>query len=137
MKKLITAALSLAFAFALTTNAVAADEKKEKKKKGANAERTVRGELICAHCELGEGASCANAIRVTRKNKEGKEIQQIFQLKGDAANALGKGKGQKVLAKGTIKREGKGKEAKLFLTVASLAEDKGKAKKGKKKKSDS
>lgn len=142
MKKLITAALSLAFAFALTTNVVA-EEKKEKKSKKAKTEKSEKGEktakvmartgeLICAHCELGEGASCANALRITRKNKEGKEIQQIIQLKGEGASALGKGKGQKVLAKGTIKREGKGKDAKFIMTVASLTE--AKAKKSKKKK---
>lgn len=133
MKKLVTAALSLAFAFALTTSVVA-EEKKEKKKgdkkeqaakkgdkkKAANKERAVKGELICAHCELGEGASCANALRVTRKNKEGKETTRIFLLQGDAATALGKGKGQTVTAKGTIKREGKGKDAKMILVASSL-----------------
>jgi len=134
MKKLITAALSLAFAFALTTGAVAAEEKKAKKgdkakkeqaakkgdKKTAKKERSVKGELICAHCELGEGASCANALRVTRKGKDGKEQTRIFLLQGDAATALGKGKGQTVTAKGMIKREGKGKEAKMILVASSL-----------------
>jgi hypothetical protein len=129
MKKLITAALTLAFAFALTTGAVA--EEKKAKKKGAKTAKVMSrtGELICAHCELGEGASCANALRVTRKGKDGKEVQQIIQLSGDAADALGKGKGQKVLAKGTIKREGKGKDAKLIMTVASLTAAKAKKKK--------
>lgn len=122
MKKLITAALSLAFAFALTTGAVA-EEKKAKK--GAAKERTIKGELICAHCELGKGDSCNNAIRVVGKNKKtGKEITRIFFLDGDAASALGKGKGQKVVAKGTLKREGKGKDAKVTLVASSLAEDK-------------
>ncbi|MGB0582023.1 MAG: hypothetical protein ACPGVU_20195 [Limisphaerales bacterium] len=130
MKKLITAALSLAFAFALTTGAVA-EEKKEKKAKkgGANKERTVKGSLVCAHCELGKGDSCNNAIKVTRKNKKtGKESTVVYFLDGDAASALGKGKGQSVVAKGTIKREGKGKEAKLTLVASSLSADKKKKK---------
>lgn len=137
MKKLITAALSLAFAFALTTSVVAAEEKKEKKKgakkeqaekKGdkktanKNKERTVKGELICAHCELGKGDSCANALRVTRKGKDGKEQTRIFMLEGDAASACGKGKGQTVTAKGTIKREGKGKDAKMIFVASSVKE---------------
>ena len=122
MKKLLTAALSLAFAFALTTGAVA-EEKKAKK--GANKERTVKGSLICAHCELGKGDSCNNAIKVTRKNKKtGKESTVVYFLDGDAASALGKGKGQAVVAKGTIKREGKGKDAKITLVASSLAADK-------------
>lgn len=134
MKKLITAALSLAFAFALTTGAMA-EEKKEKKsakkeqsakkgdkKKNANKERTVKGELICAHCELGKGDGCANAIRVTRKNKEGKESTRIYFLEGDAASACGKGKGQAVVAKGKLKREGKGKDAKIILVASSVKE---------------
>jgi len=129
MKKLITAALTLAFTFALATGAVA-EEKKKKGKKDPNAERTIKGELICAHCELGKGDSCANAIRVTSKNKKsGKELTRIFFLDGDAASALGKGKGQAVVAKGKIKREGKGKDVKLTLVASSLSEDKKKKKK--------
>ncbi len=128
MKKLITAALTLACAFALTTGAVA-EEKKAKKQTDKTAKVMSRtGELICAHCELGEGASCANALRVTRKGKDGKEVQQIIQLSGAAADALGKGQGQKVIAKGTIKRQGKGKDAKLIMTVASLTAAKAKKK---------
>lgn len=112
MKKLITAALTLAFVFALTTSAVA-DEKKAKV-------RALKGELLCAHCDLSIGDSCSGALRVTAKGKEGKEIKRIFLLKGDAASSLGKGKGQMVIAKGTIKTEGKGKNIKRIMTVASL-----------------
>lgn len=140
MKQLIKIALTVACAVALGSSAVAADKKEEAKKpakgekakKGAKkpaAERTVRGELVCAHCALGIGDGCQNAIKVTRKSKDGKEIQQVFLLTGDAANALGKGDGQKVIAKGKVKREGKGKEAKLYLAASSLTADKGKKKK--------
>ncbi len=121
MKKLITAALSLAFAFALTTGAVA-EEKKGAKKKNADKERTIKGDLICAHCELGKGDGCANAIRQTKKNKDGKEITRIFFLEGDAASACGKGKGQAVIAKGKLKKEGKGKDAKVILVASSVKE---------------
>ncbi|MBG88963.1 MAG: hypothetical protein CMO80_18960 [Verrucomicrobiales bacterium] len=125
MKKLLTAALALTCAFALTTSAVAEEKKAKKaKKEGAakkNKERTVKGELICAHCALGKGDSCNNAIKVTNK-KSGKEM--IYFLSGDAASALGKGKGQKVIAKGKVERKGKGKEAKITLVASSLAVDK-------------
>jgi hypothetical protein len=132
MKKLITSALALACVFALSTGAVA-EEKKTKKSKKAKTEasakgdkaakkkteRTIKGELVCAHCALGKGESCANAIKVTNK-KTGKEM--VYFLGGDAANKLGKGKGQKVVAKGKIERKGKGKEATITLLASSLAE---------------
>lgn len=52
--------------------------------------------------------------------KSGKEM--VFFLAGDAANKLGKGSGQKVVAKGKIERKGKGKDAKLTLVASSLKE---------------
>jgi hypothetical protein len=133
MKKTLSIALAIACTLALGGNAMAADKKKDAKKpaksdkaKQPAGERTVRGELVCAHCALGIGEGCQNAIKVSRKGKDGKEIQQVFLLTGDAADALGKGDGQKVIAKGRVKREGKGKDAKLYLAASSLAADKGK-----------
>ena len=135
MKKLLTLALTLACTFALTGSATAAEKKTKKPAatessknaaKKPSAERTVKGELVCAHCSLGIGSSCQNAIKVTRKGKDGKEIQQVFLLTGDAADALGKGYGQTVIAKGMVKREGSGKEAKLYLAATSLTESKAK-----------
>lgn len=133
MKKLITSALALACVFALSTGAVAEEKKTKKSKKATTeasaktdkaakkkkAERTIKGELVCAHCALGKGDSCANAIKVTNK-KTGKEM--VFFLGGDAANKLGKGTGQKVVAKGKVERKGKGKETTLTLVASSLAE---------------
>lgn len=132
MKKLLTVAIALVCTVALSGNAFAAPKKDAKKPakadqaKKPNAERTIRGELVCAHCSLGIGEGCQNAIKVTRKNKDGKEIQQVFLLTGDAADALGKGDGQTVIAKGKVKREGKGKDAKLYLAATSLTAAKGK-----------
>ena len=129
MKKIITLALTLACTLALSGNALAADKKTKKPAQGEaaektakkpSAERTVKGELVCAHCALGIGESCQNALKVTRKGKDGKEIQQVFLLTGDAAGSLGKGDGQTVIAKGKVKREGSGKDARLYLATTSL-----------------
>lgn len=131
MKKLLTFAVVLACTVALSSNATAVEKKPAKKPaKSENAanpaakkpsdERTIRGELVCAHCSLGIGEGCQNAIKVTRKGKDGKEIQAVYLLTGDAADTLGKGDGQMVIAKGKVKREGKGKEAKLYLATSSL-----------------
>jgi hypothetical protein len=131
MKKLLALTLVLTCSLSMGTDAFAAPKKSTDKKpaqsdnakKKPSDERTVRGELVCAHCSLGIGDGCQNAIKVSRKGKDGKEIQQVFLLTGDAADALGKGDGQKVIAKGRVKREGKGKDAKLYLATTSLVAD--------------
>ncbi len=129
-----------AITMAAVSPAFADDEKKGKGKE--NAERTVRGNGVCAKCELGETDKCVNAIKVSRKNKIGKEINMTFYLAdNDVSKAFHKElcKGSKmVMAKGTVKVEGKGKNAKRTLTASSIEVAKGGKGKGKdKKKSDS
>ncbi len=147
MKKLLSFAVVAAFAFAAVSPAFAADEKKGKGSE--NAERTVRGKGVCAKCELGETDKCVNAIQVSRKNKDGKDINMTFyladnQVSKDFHGELCKGS-KMVMAKGTVKVEGKGKDAKRTLTASSIevakggkgADKKGKGKGKGKDKSDS
>lgn len=136
MKKLILTAISV-IALSIVVSDLQAGEKKEAPKKEAgkkaaadpNAERTVRGVAVCAKCKLGIADSCQNVIQTTRKGKDGAEQKMTFWLeKNDVANAFHKGicSGEeiKVVAKGTVKRDGK----KMLLTAASIKEDDGKGK---------
>ena len=117
MKKLISALATIAVAFTMTTGALAADEKKAKK------EATVKGTAVCAHCNLGLGDSCATVIQTTKKNKDGKEIKRVYWLTdNEIAKKFGKGSGQEVVAKGTVKAEGKKADRKLMLTASSIKE---------------
>lgn len=117
MKKLIATLATIAVAFTMTTGAFA-DEKKADKK-----EATVKGKAVCAHCNLGLGDSCATVIQTTKKGKDGKEVKQVYWLTdNEAAQKLGKGTGQTVVAKGTVKKEGKKDAAKLMLTASSIVE---------------
>lgn len=117
MKKLIATLATIAIAFTMTTGALA-DEKKDAKK-----EATVKGKAVCAHCNLSLGDSCATVIQTTKKDKDGKEIKQVYWLTdNDVAKKLGKGAGQEVIAKGTVKKEGKKDDVKLLLTATSIVE---------------
>jgi hypothetical protein len=136
MKKLITILSVAAVALAMSTSAFAADKAK-KKKRDPKAPVTITGVGVCAKCALGEAKECANVIKVTRKNKDGKETTRIITV---ADNAVAKAAHGKFFCKGetpvsvtgTIKREGKGKDAKTVLTATAVGEPK--KKKSKKKK---
>jgi hypothetical protein len=139
MKKLLQFLTVAALAFAVATPTMAAD--KDKKKRDPNAPRTVSGEAVCPKCTLNdEGVECGQAIRTTRKDKAGKEVTRIFYVVGDLAKEnhgiFCKGN-KKATVTGTMKREGKGKDAKIIVTATKVSEGivKGKGKgKGKKKK---
>ena len=134
MKKLITPLIVAALALAFTTPAFAA----EKKKKDPNAPRTITGVGICGKCELGKTDVCTNVIKRTQKGKDGAEDKTILIWLADnetAKDAHGKFfcKGETPVAvTGTIKREGKGKDAKMTITASKIEAPK----KGKKKKKD-
>jgi len=143
MKKFLQLVVAAAVALAVATPTFAAD--KGKKKRDPNAPRTISGKAVCPKCQLKEdGAACGNAIQISRKGKDGKEMKRVIYVVGDVAkeNHSLFCKGDKtVTVTGTIKREGKGKDAKMMLTATKIAEGspkkKGKAKgKGKGKKKD-
>lgn len=132
MKKLLTLLIVPVIACSLNSVAFGADEKPEKKKADPNAERTIRGEAQCAKCSLKEAEECANVIVSTKKGKDGKEEQVVYYLVGKEQHdeLFCKGKTE-VTAKGTVAKEGKGKDAKMILTATSV--EKAKAKKAKAK----
>lgn len=78
--RLFSLVLSLGVALALV-GGVSADEKKDEKKKKADAERTIKGTVCCAKCELKKADKCATVI--TSKNKDGKET--IFWFDADSS----------------------------------------------------
>ena len=116
MKKLISALATIAIAFTMTTSATAEEK--------AAKERTITGKALCAHCSLSLGDSCATVIQVTRKGKDGAEDKKVvfWLTKTDASKALGKGKGQTVTVKGSVKAEGKKADRKMMLTATSIKE---------------
>jgi hypothetical protein len=136
MKKLITILSVAAVALAMSTSAFAADKSK-KKNRDPKKPVTLTGVGVCAKCELGEAKECANVIKVTRKDKGGKETTRLIAL---AANDVAKDAHGKFFCKGEtpvsvtglITREGRGKDMKLTLTATKVGEPK--KKKGKKKK---
>ncbi len=121
MKKLLTLLVVPVFSFALTSLVVGAEGDAGKKKKDPNAERTVRGQACCAKCCLKVAEKCANVITTTRKGKDGKEQEITFWLASQDQHdeLFCKGKTD-VIAKGIVKREGKGKDAKMTLTASSV-----------------
>lgn len=138
MKKFLQLITVAAVAFAVATPTFAAD--KEKKKRDPNAPRTISGEAVCPKCTLKEADECGQAVRTTGKDKDGKEVTRITYVVGDLAKEnhgiFCKGN-KKATVTGTIKREGKGKDAKSVMTATAVKEGaaKGKGKgKGKKKK---
>jgi len=46
---------------------------------GEKKEVTLTGQLMCGHCELGEGKDCHNVLQVT---EEGKSVNYYFSDKG-------------------------------------------------------
>lgn len=112
MKKLtVFVATFLTAAFVLGSSAIA----------GEKAEKTVKGKAVCAHCDLGIENSCQAVIQTTQKNKQGKDVARVYYLsKNAAAKEIGRPKGQNVTIKGTVKKEGKGKDAKLILTAKKV-----------------
>lgn len=136
MKKLITLLSVAAITLAISTSATAA----EKKKRDPNAPRTITGVGVCAKCKLGEADKCANVVQVKRKGKDGAEQTINYYLADNEAAKEAHGeffcKGEHpVSVTGTVKREGKGKDAKSILTATKVsAPKKGGKAKGKKKK---
>lgn len=137
MKKLLQVVVTAAVALAVVAPTFAAD----KKKRDPKAPRTIVGKAVCPKCQLKEeGAECGNAIQLgARKGKDGKEMPaRVIYVVGDVAKEnhglFCKGD-KRVAVTGTVKREGKGKDAKMVLTATKIEEAKGKGKgKGKKKK---
>ncbi len=136
MKQLVTILSVAAIALAISTSATAA----EKKKRDPNAPRTITGVGVCGKCKLGTSDECNNVVQVTRKGKDGKkDTVSNYVL---AANETAKDSHSKFFCKGehpvavtgTIKRVGKGKDAKMTLTATKVEAPK--KKKGKKKKKD-
>lgn len=138
MKKLITTLSVAAVALAMSTNSFAA----EKKKRDPNAPRTITGKGICGKCSLSETEKCSNVVQIKRKGKDGAEQVINFYLADNEVSKDAHGKffckGETPVAvTGTVKREGKGKDAKNILTASKIEAPKkgGKGKgKGKKKK---
>ncbi|MGB0582115.1 MAG: hypothetical protein ACPGVU_20670 [Limisphaerales bacterium] len=133
MKKLVTILSVAALALAISSPASAA----EKKKRDPNAPRTITGVGVCGKCKLGTAKECNNVVQVTRKGKDGKErtISITLAANETAKDAHGKFfcKGETPVAvTGTVKREGKGKEAKMVITASKVEAPK--KKKSKKKK---
>ena len=122
MKTLISHLCVAALALVIATSASAA----EKKKRDPNAPRTVTGVGICGKCKLGETKECTNVLQVTRKGKDGKADQVINYVLAD--NDTSKDAHKKFFCKGetpvsvtgTVKREGKGKDAKSTLTATKI-----------------
>jgi len=139
MKKILQLLTVAAVAFAMATPTFAAD--KAKKKRDPKAPRTISGEAVCPKCTLQTADKCGQAIRTTGKSKDGKEVTRVTYVVGAVADEnhgiFCKGN-KKATVTGTIKREGKGKDAKMVLTATAVKEGvakKGKGKgKGKKKK---
>jgi hypothetical protein len=71
MKFVCTLMLALGICAVALQNATAEDGK----------EVTLKGQLVCAKCELKETPKCANAIRV---KEEGKDVVYYFKDKGGA-----------------------------------------------------
>jgi hypothetical protein len=136
MKKIITLLSVAAVTLAISTSASAA----EKKQRDPNAPRTITGVGVCGKCKLGEADKCTNVVQMKRKGKDGQEQTLTFTLADNdvAKDAHGKFfcKGETPVAvTGTVKREGKGKDAKMILTATKIeAPKKGGKGKGKKKK---
>jgi hypothetical protein len=118
----------------------------EKAKKDPDQPRVIRGEGMCAKCELGKSEKCQAVIQVKAKNKEGEEaVRTIYLAENDVSKEAHKkffcsGK-HPVEAKGTVERDGKGKDAKMTLTATDITEPKHALKepgaKGKRKKAQS
>lgn len=130
MKKFLQIVVAAAVALAVATPTFAAD----KKKRDPKAPRTIVGQGVCPKCCLKDGSTeCSNAVQVTRKGKDGKEVKVVYAVQGDVDHQLFCKGNKRVAVTGTVKREGKGKDAKMTIVATKAAEAKGKGK-GKKKK---
>jgi hypothetical protein len=96
MKRLLGIMLATITAMGLAAVTFAADKAKEK---------TIKGEAMCAKCELGETPSCQNAIRV----KEGDKTVMYYLEQNDVSKAFHDNvcsSTKKVVATGTVKEVG-------------------------------
>ncbi|MBI1842427.1 MAG: hypothetical protein HYR88_16440 [Verrucomicrobia bacterium] len=108
MNKIIASFAALAVASMLVTTATAADK-----------EKVLKGEGVCAKCELKESAKCQNAIRV---EEHGKKV--VYYIED---NDVSKGFHKKVCT-ATIKLTATGKvsekDGKKWLAASKLEETK-------------
>lgn len=104
MKKIITMIAAVAVGSLITTSASA-------------AEKTLKGEGMCAKCELKETAKCQNAVRVEEDGKkvvyylEDNDISKAFHKKVCSATT-------KVVAKGKVSE----KDGKKWIEVSKIDE---------------
>ena len=107
MKGLLATSLSLLVALTLTV-ALRAEDKKEV---------TLKGQVMCAHCELKEGSKCQTVVRV----KEGdQEVTYYFKDKGHNESyheEVCGGERREGTVTGTVTREGE----KRFITPKKVA----------------
>lgn len=92
--KAIVSLFACALALTLTTNARAAEEKE------------LKGDGLCLKCELKKSDKCQNAVRV--KDKDGKETLYVLEKNkvSDDFHSNVCGGVKKVIAKGTVKKDG-------------------------------
>lgn len=109
MRAVLSMVLGLAVVLALTATAKAADE-----------EKTLKGSITCAKCDLKlkDADKCATVIKVKEK-KDGKDVDVIyyFDAKGDKDNHKDICKGAK---DGTVTGKVTEKDGKKIVTVTKL-----------------
>ena len=106
MKKILAAVIATAFLASFVTSVVAADE------------QTIKGEALCAKCELHETDKCKTAIRV---KEDGKDV--IYYAVDNAVAKAFHGKickgPAKVTAVGTVEE----KDGKKMITLTKITLD--------------
>jgi hypothetical protein len=106
MKRILAAIIATAFLASFVTSVVAADE------------QTIKGEALCAKCELHETEKCQTAIRV---KEDGKDVI-YYAVNNDVAKKFHKTVCQstaKVTATGTVKE----KDGKKMITLTKIDAD--------------
>jgi hypothetical protein len=106
MKKLIAAIFGVALLTALSSSVLAEDAK------------TIKGEAVCAKCQLHESAKCQTAIQV----KDGDKTTTYYAVNNDVAKAFHKNVCQgsaAVTATGTVEE----KDGKQMITLTKIDAD--------------
>ncbi|MEO2043808.1 MAG: hypothetical protein ABGX43_04340 [Nitrospinaceae bacterium] len=138
MKKILSSIVMSLLAFGLVSSTFADDKKASDKPKGKkkDAVRTFKGTASCAKCALKISDTCQTVIqrKITRNDKE--RTMTFYVAKNEVAKKFHKticsGDKIEVVAKGKLKSEGKGKNVKRTVTLASIKKAPAKkAKKGK------
>ena len=107
MRSVLSAALALAFVFAMVVG-VKAEEKKTK-------EITLRGKITCAKCDLHKDEDCATVIVVKEKGKD-----VVYYFDEDANKEYHK-KICRAPILGTVKGKVSEEDGKMIITVSSVA----------------